>query len=83
MPSRDLSYVRWETLWQPRRGGSAVRAFLGHLAARIAAPYPETHEGGLPPFPPIDGGALARPDLAAGLATLTLWSRSKAEARDA
>lgn len=51
-----------------------MRSLLRRLAARLAVPHPEpsASDAGMPPFPMIDGGALACPDLAASLVTLAV-----------
>ena len=60
-----------------------MRSLLRRLAARLAAPHPEPSapEAGIPPFPLIDGGALACPDLAASLVTLVVCYRRTEGAR--
>ena len=59
-----------------------MRRFLRHLAAWSAAPRPaaSASEGRMPPFPIIDGGALACPDLAAALVTVALSFRTMPDA---
>ncbi|MEL6062551.1 MULTISPECIES: hypothetical protein [unclassified Methylobacterium] len=60
-----------------------MRTLLRRLIARTAAPHPEpsASDDRIPPFPMIDGGALACPDLAASLVILAVCYRRTAHAR--